>query len=245
MKIILKQEVDNLGLAGDIVDVAAGYGRNYLIPRGMAILATTGAEREAKALLRSRKAREASTLGDAESMKDVLESRNLRIEARVDDGGQLYGSVGVADIHRVLRERGHDIQRKRIGLAKPLKNIGEYQVDVQVHPQVMATVTLNVVDVEGEITLESLAAEAAAAKAPKPLLDEDGNLISDPTEAVDVDVDVDTSDVEALAQQALEAARAFEAEATGEVEEATDEEATDEDGATDEDAADEDVAADA
>lgn len=217
MKIILKEEVDNLGLAGDIVDVADGYGRNYLIPRGKAILATPGAEKEAKALLRARKAREAATLGDAQAMKDVLESRTLRIEKRVDDRGHLYGSVTRGDIHEVLRERGHDIRAKRIDFGKPIKEIGAYEVEVQVHPQVMATVTYEVVDVEGEVTLESIAAaEQAEKNAGPPLLDEDGNLITQPAEGEgEGDGEVDTSDVEALAAQALEAARQFEAEATG------------------------------
>lgn len=220
MKLILKTEVDNLGLAGDIVDVADGYGRNYLIPRGMAILATPGAEREAAALLRARKAREAATVGDAESMKDVLESRKLRVEARVDERGHLYGSVGVQEIHKVLRERGHDIQAKRIDMGKPFKEIGEYEVEVQVHPQVRATVTVEVVDAEGAVTLESLAAARQAEKPGPPLLDEDGNLITPPAEGEgEAEGDVDTTDVEALAQQALEAARAFEAEATGDDEE--------------------------
>ncbi len=83
MKVILKQEVDNLGLAGDVVDVANGYGRNYLLPRGMAILATKGSMKEATAMLRSRKAKEAATLGDATAYKDALEARTLRVEVRV------------------------------------------------------------------------------------------------------------------------------------------------------------------
>lgn len=233
MKIILKEEVDNLGLAGDIVDVADGYGRNYLIPRGKAILATPGAEKEAQALLRARKAREAATLGDAQAMKDVLESRTLRIEKRVDERGHLYGSVTRNDIHEVLRERGHDIKAKRIDFGKPIKEIGEYEVEVQVHPQVMATVTYEVVDVEGEITLESIAAaEKAERDQGPPLLDEDGNLITQPAEGEGEEGEVDTSDVEALAAQALEAARAFEAEATGDDDE--DAAASDEDGGDEE-----------
>lgn len=215
MKIILKEEVDNLGLAGDIVDVADGYGRNYLIPRGKAILATPGAEKEAQALLRARKAREAATLDDAQAMKDTLESRTLRIEKRVDEGGHLYGSVSRSDVHRVLKERGHDIPEKRIDFGKPIKDIGEYEVEVRVHPQVTATVTYEVVDMEGEVTLESIAAAKQAEEPGPPMLDEEGNLITEPTET-----DVDTTDVEALAQQALEAARQFEAEATGEAEDA-------------------------
>lgn len=212
MKIILKEEVDNLGLAGDIVDVADGYGRNYLIPRGMAILATPGAEKEAQALLRSRKAREAATLDDAQAMKDTLESRTLRIEKRVDEGGHLYGSVTRSDVHEVLRQRGHDIPEKRIEFGKPIKDIGEYEVEVRVHPQVTATVTYDVVDVEGEVTVESLAAAREPDTGP-PLLDEEGNLITEPAEGEEVD----TTDVEALAAQALEAARQFEAEATAEL----------------------------
>jgi large subunit ribosomal protein L9 len=201
MKLILKQEVDNLGLAGDIVDVADGYGRNYLIPRGMAILATPGAEKEAEALLRARRAREAATLDDAQAMKDVLESRTLRIQARVDERGHLYGSVGAGDVHRVLRERGHDIERKRIDL-RSIKEIGEYEVPVRVHPQVVATVPVEVVDVEGQVTLESLT--AGAEQAPPPLVGEDGEPVAEDASGQE--------DVEALAQQALDAARAFEEE---------------------------------
>ncbi len=202
MRIILKEEVDNLGLAGDIVDVADGYGRNYLIPRGMAILATPGAEKQAEALLRSRRAREAATLDDAQAMKDVLEARTLRIEARVDERGRLYGSVGAGDVHQVLRERGHAIERKRIDL-KGIKEIGEYEVPVQVHPQVAALVTVEVVDVEGEVTLESL---TAGTPEPPPIGGE--------AEGAEVVEDAETAadEVEALAQQALDAARAFEEE---------------------------------
>jgi large subunit ribosomal protein L9 len=214
MKIILKAEVDNLGLPGDIVTVADGYGRNYLIPRGMAILATKGAEREAQALLRARRTREAATLGDAEAQKAELESRTMIIGARVDERGTLYGSVGAADVEKVLRERGHRIPRKRIEL-KGVKEIGEYEVPVQVHPQVMATITVEVVDESGEVTLESLAAPTPE-EVERAALD----AATDATEGLG---DTDT-DVEALAEQALEAARAFEAEqaAEGEAVEATD-----------------------
>lgn len=207
MKVILKNEVDNLGLAGDIVDVADGYGRNYLIPRGLAILATKGAEREAEALLRSRKVREQETLGDAEAMREVLESRVLRVAARVDERGHLYGSVGAADVERVLRERGHDIPRKRIDL-KSVKEIGEYEVPVQVHPQVVASVTVEVVDETGEVTLESLAAPDPSEELPELDPEAAAQAVAAAAEAAG---DSD-ADVEALAEQALDAARQFEAE---------------------------------
>lgn len=157
MKLILTDEVENLGLAGDVVDVADGYGRNYLLPRGLAIMATKGAMKEAAALTRSRKAREAKTLDGAKAAKAALESRTLRIEARVDDRGRLYGSVGAADVHRVLKERGHDVDRRKVDLKGGLKQVGTYQVPVRVHPQVTAQVTVEIIDAEGD----ERAAEAA------------------------------------------------------------------------------------
>jgi large subunit ribosomal protein L9 len=157
MKLILTDEVENLGLAGDVVDVADGYGRNFLLPRGLAIMATKGAMKEAAALTRSRKAREAKTLDGALAAKAALESRTLRIEARVDDRGRLYGSVTAADVHRVLHERGHDVDRRKVDLKGGIKQIGTYQVPVRVHPQVTASVSVEIIDSEGD----ERAAEAA------------------------------------------------------------------------------------
>jgi large subunit ribosomal protein L9 len=194
VKVILKSEVDNLGLPGDVVDVADGYGRNYLIPRGMAIIATQGAMKEASALTRSRKAREAKTIGSAEAARDVLEARTLRISARVDDRGSLYGSVTAVDIQRVLKERGHDLPRKRIELRGAIKEIGSYEVPVQVHPQVTATVRVEVVDEAGVVTLDGSGA-----------LDEDA-VVEVATEVAATS----ETDSEVLAEQALEAAREYE-----------------------------------
>ena len=194
MKVILKDEVDNLGLAGDVVDVTDGYGRNFLLPRGLAILATKGAMKEAAAMTRSRKAKESKTIGSAQAARDALESRTLRIEARVDDRGNLYGSVSANDVERVLRERGHDIERKRIELRGTLKTIGTYEVPVRVHPQVTATVQVEVVDAEGRITVRDGAIVDADAVAEA---------------AADVAAGSDT-DVDALAEQALEAAAEVE-----------------------------------
>lgn len=186
MKVILKSEVDNLGLAGDVVDVADGYGRNYLIPRGMAILATPGAMKEAEALTRARKASESKTLGAATAAKDALESRTLKISARVDERGGLYGSVSAVDVQRVLKERGHEIERRRIELKGTIKQLGSYEIPVRVHPQVTATVMLDVVDVEGKIGAGGSLLDDEAAEAPE-------------------------ADIDALAEQALEAADEYEA----------------------------------
>ncbi len=193
MKVILKDEVDNVGLPGDVVDVKDGYGRNYLIPRGMAILATRGAMKEAEAITRSRKAKEAETVGDAEQHKQTLESRTLRIEARVDERGHLYGSVSAHDIARVLKERGHDIPVKRIEIRGTYKEIGTYEVPVRVHPQVVADVTVEVVDIEGIVGVEA------------PPVDEDEieEAAAEAAEGSETDADV-------LAEQALEAAEEYE-----------------------------------
>jgi large subunit ribosomal protein L9 len=209
MKVILKSEVDNLGLPGDVVDVADGYGRNFLLPRGLAIIATKGAMKEAEALTRSRKAREAQTLGQAEAAREVIESRTLRIPARVDERGHLYGSISANDVHRVLKERGHDIERKRIDLKGTIKQIGEYEIPVQVHPQVVAHVTVEVVDEEGKVTLHG---------APEPEVDEEA------VEAAAAEVaEGSETDVDALAEQAIEAAKEYEQQqAATEGEDATD-----------------------
>lgn len=197
MKLILKSEVDNLGLPGDVVDVADGYGRNYLIPRGMAIVATPGAMKEAQALTRSRKAREAQTLDSANEAKSILESRTLRIASRVDDRGHLYGSVSANDVARLLKERGHDIPRKRVELRGTIKEIGTYEVPIHVHPQVTALVTLEVVDEEGKVLRD--------ASGISHVVDEDEVAAAAAAAAAGTD-----TDVEALAEQALEAAEEFE-----------------------------------
>lgn len=200
MKVILKQEVDNVGLAGDVVEVADGFGRNYLLPRGLAIVATKGAMREAEAMTRSRKAAEAKTVDSAQASKDVLESRPLRVEARVDDRGHLYGSVSVNDVHRVLHERGHRIEKKRIDLKGTIKEIGTYEVPIQVHPQVTALVQVEVVDEEGLVI-------AGQIKEPE-IPPMPGEVAEAQAEAGDEPV-IDS--VEALVEQALEAAEEIEA----------------------------------
>jgi large subunit ribosomal protein L9 len=214
MKVILKGEVDNLGLAGDVVDVADGYGRNFLIPRGLAILATKGAMKEADALTRSRKVAESKTLGSAEAARETLESRSLRIPARVDDRGNLYGSVSSADVQRVLKERGHEIERKRIDLKGTIKVIGEYEVPIRVHPQVTATVLVEVVDEEGIVVLGQAAPDHA------PLPGEEAAAGSEEREA--------------LTEEALDAAEEFEQQEAAEAADADSAAVAEADAATEE-----------
>ncbi|MDX1622020.1 MAG: 50S ribosomal protein L9 [Nitriliruptorales bacterium] len=198
MKVILKEEVINLGLPGDVVDVADGYARNFLIPRGMAIHATGNAMKQAEAMVRSRKAKEAETLDEAQEHREKIEAITLRIEARVDDLGHLYGSVGSRDVHRVLKERGFEVDERRIDLKGTIKELGTYEVPVQIHPQVVAEVTVDVVDVEGKIQPGG-----------KVEVEVDEDAIKEAALKVAQDVS-GTADVDTLAEQALEAAREYE-----------------------------------
>jgi ribosomal protein L9 len=159
--------------------------------------------KEAEALTRARKAREAQTVDQAAEYRTVLEDRTLKIPARVDERGHLYGSVGVTEIHRILKERGHDIEKKRIELRGSIKELGTYEIDVRVHPQVTATVTVEVVDEEGKV----VAGQKAPPPPPLP-----GEAVDEPEAPADADADSQASTIEALAEQALEAADELEAE---------------------------------
>ncbi|MDX1660106.1 MAG: 50S ribosomal protein L9 [Nitriliruptorales bacterium] len=198
MKVILKEEVINLGLPGDVVDVADGYARNYLLPRGMAIHATGGAIKQAEAMVRARKTKEAETLDEAEEQRDKMEELTLRIPKRVDELGHLYGSVGSKDVHQVLKERGFEVDERRIELKGTIKELGTYEIPVQIHPQVAAEVTVDVVDVEGKIQPGG-----------KVEVEVDEDAVKEAALAVAQGVE-GSADVDTLAEQALEAAREYE-----------------------------------
>ncbi len=132
MKVILLQDVDNLGKAGDIVEVANGYGRNYLIPRKMAILANT---RNLKMFEHQKKMVEVKVRRErekAKSLAEKLEGLEVVIRAKVGEGGKLFGSVTSADIAEELSKMGYDVDRKQIELDSVIKGIGEYTVKVRI-----------------------------------------------------------------------------------------------------------------
>jgi large subunit ribosomal protein L9 len=141
MKVILKQDVANLGNAGDIVDVADGYGNNFLMPRDMAMRVTKGAVADAEAIARSRRKREARTLAEAQQRQADLERRPITVTANAGEDGTLYGSIGTSLIARAATEQlGVPVDRRRIVLERPLKELGEHTVPVRVHSEVTATV---------------------------------------------------------------------------------------------------------
>jgi large subunit ribosomal protein L9 len=145
MKLILTREVAGLGLAGDIVEVADGYGRNFLIPRGSAIAWTKGAERQIAQIKRARDAREIRDRSHAQELKSQLESLSVTLRARAGAGGKLFGSITANDIAGAVKQAGGPLlDRKRIQLPGHIKTTGAHAVTVELHPDVVATVPVQV-----------------------------------------------------------------------------------------------------
>ena len=147
MKLILTQEVTGLGGPGDLVEVKDGYGRNYLVPRGLAIRWTKGGESQVAALRRGRAAREISDLGEARQVADQLAALEVTLSSRAGEGGRLFGSVTTADVvEAVAAAGGPKLDRRRLELPSAhIKNVGTHAVSVRLHPEVTASVTVEVV----------------------------------------------------------------------------------------------------
>lgn len=144
MKLILTQEVSNLGSPGDIVDVKDGYGRNYLLPRNVAIRWTKGAAKQVESIKAARDARAIHDLEDAQALQQRLEAEPFTVGVNAGPGGRLFGAVTVTDVASALAAAGVDVDRRRIELGNPIRSLGAHQVTVRLHPEVVATVRLNV-----------------------------------------------------------------------------------------------------
>ena len=145
MTLILTREVAGLGLAGDIVEVADGYGRNFLVPRGSAILWSKGAEKQITQIRRARDAREIRDLGHAREIRSDLEKLNVTLGARAGEGGRLFGSITSADVAAAVKDAGGPLlDRKRIRLPGNIKSTGLHTVTVELHPDVVASVPVTV-----------------------------------------------------------------------------------------------------
>jgi large subunit ribosomal protein L9 len=146
MRVVLRSDVENLGHKGDMVDVADGYARNYLVPKGLAIKATPGAQKQADAMRRNREAQERKTREAAEALAARLAGGTVEIKARAGEGGRLFGSVTTADIaDAVQAQLGVEIDRRRLDLDEPLKEIGAVDVRLRLHTDVDAVVRVAVV----------------------------------------------------------------------------------------------------
>src|SRR5215469_7239057 len=145
MKLILTQEVSGLGSPGDVVEVAGGYGRNYLVPRGLAMRWSRGAEKQIELIKRARAAREIRSIEDARSAAQRLAGMRVRLQTRAGSGGREFGSVSTADIAAaVKRAGGPELDRRKIEVGNPIKTIGAHQVAVRLHPEVSATVEVEI-----------------------------------------------------------------------------------------------------
>jgi large subunit ribosomal protein L9 len=147
MKLILTQEVSGLGGPGDIVEVKDGYGRNFLVPRGLALRWSKGGESQVEALRRGRAVREVKDLGEAKAIAETLSGLQVKLASRAGEGGRLFGSVTTADVvAAVAAAGGPKLDKRRVELPSAhIKNVGTHSVSVRLHPEVVASVDVEVV----------------------------------------------------------------------------------------------------
>jgi len=151
MEVILREHVDNLGRRGEVVKVADGYARNYLLPRKLALLATDGNKKQIERERAKFEAKEADELKIAQAMVDRLATIEIVIPRKVGETEALYGSVTTADIAEGLAAKGFEIERRKIQLPEPIKQIGEFDIPVKLHRDLSARVKVKVVG-EGQKT---------------------------------------------------------------------------------------------
>jgi large subunit ribosomal protein L9 len=145
VKIVLRADVENLGNKGDLVEVAPGYARNYLVPRGLAMAASAGVTRQAEAMRRSRQVRDRREKEGAEATARQLAAKRVEIKARSGEGGRLFGSVTSTDIAEAIEaQTGIHIDRRKLNV-EPIKTLGTHEVPVRLHSEVEVPVTIEVI----------------------------------------------------------------------------------------------------
>jgi len=145
MKLILTQEVNGLGIPGDIVEVKDGYGRNFLLPRGFAIAWTRGGEKQVTSIKRAQKVREVRDRDHANEIKQALESMTIVVPVKAGETGKLFGSVTAADVaFAVQTSGGIAIDKRKVTLSRAIKTVGKHNATVEVHPGVTAKVSFEV-----------------------------------------------------------------------------------------------------
>lgn len=159
MEIILKEDVEKVGSAGEKVKVADGYGRNFLLPQGLAIEATAGNLKVIKQHMNIRAKKIAELKGEAEAMAASLSKLRLSFTRKAGEEGKLFGSVTSAEIGRSVVEKGFEIDRRKVLLDMPLKQLGEHEVKIRLHPEVVAGITVEILAdaVEPDLTAEAIA----------------------------------------------------------------------------------------
>ena len=144
VQVILNEDMPNLGRPGDVVKVRAGYARNYLLPRGLAVEANSRNLRAFEHQKAIAMVKREALKNQAVGLKERLEALQLNVSARAGEEGKLFGSVTNIDLERALREHGFEVDRRRILLSEPIKQLGDYTVVVRLQPEVEANLKLNV-----------------------------------------------------------------------------------------------------
>jgi large subunit ribosomal protein L9 len=146
MKVVLRSDVAQVGNKGDVVDVADGYARNYLVPHGLAFPATPGVEKQAEAMRRSRDLRNASDRAAAEEIAKTLVPKVVTITARAGVEGKLFGSITTIDVaHAVVAQTGVELDRRKLHLDEPIKTVGTHLVPAKLHADVEFPITVEIV----------------------------------------------------------------------------------------------------
>jgi len=146
MKIVLRSDVPSLGHKGDLLEVADGYARNFLVPRGLAIAATKGVVKQAEAMQRARAVRDVRERQGAQATAQQLTAKRVTITARAGEGGRLFGSVTASDIaDAVAAQTAIELDRRKLHLEEPIKSLGVHELSIRLHPEVEATLTVEVV----------------------------------------------------------------------------------------------------
>ncbi|MFC6239365.1 50S ribosomal protein L9, partial [Longivirga aurantiaca] len=134
MKLILTQDVNGLGAPGDVVEVKDGYGRNYLLPRGLATAWTKGGEKQVAQIKRARDVREVRDLDSAQAIKSSLEGLKVKVPARAGDSGRLFGAITVGDVVSAVEAAGGpSVDKRKVTIVSPIKVLGSHKVEVRVH----------------------------------------------------------------------------------------------------------------
>ena len=145
MEVILREHVDNLGRRGDVVKVAEGYARNYLLPRKLALAVTEGNKRQIDREKKVAEVRETEEKNAAEAVAQRLAQTEIEIGRRVGENDTLYGSVTSADVAQAIQAKGYEVDKRKIQMPEPFKALGEYTVPVKIHRDVTAQVKVKVV----------------------------------------------------------------------------------------------------
>ena len=146
MKVVLTQEVANLGAPGDVLDVADGYARNYLIPKGFALRATAGVVQQIDKIRRTREVREVKNLDTANELAEQLRGLTVRVPAKAGDGGRLFGQITMRQVaDAITKAGGPKVDPKRIVTSSPIKSLGAHEIAIKLHPEVEARTSIDVI----------------------------------------------------------------------------------------------------